>query len=88
MELGITGLRVLVTAGAGGIGLEIARAFWAEGARAGDRYNVCGFLALATLLEALPGVGGRVLDHLVWHEEPTRSAVSCAGMVFPGCGRA
>jgi hypothetical protein len=58
-------------------------AFWAEGARVRDRYNVCGFLALAALLETLPGSRGRVLDHLLWHEEPTRSAVSCAGMVFP-----
>jgi NAD(P)-dependent dehydrogenase (short-subunit alcohol dehydrogenase family) len=33
VNLGIKNLRVLVTAGAGGIGLEIARAFAAEGAR-------------------------------------------------------
>ncbi len=33
MNLGIKNLKVLVTAGAGGIGLEIARAFVAEGAR-------------------------------------------------------
>ena len=33
MELGIGGLRVMVTAGASGIGLEIARAFVREGAR-------------------------------------------------------
>ena len=33
MDLDIKGLRVLVTAGAGGIGLAIARAFAAEGAR-------------------------------------------------------
>ena len=33
MNLGIKGLRVLVTAGAGGIGLETARSFVAEGAR-------------------------------------------------------
>jgi NAD(P)-dependent dehydrogenase (short-subunit alcohol dehydrogenase family) len=33
MDLGITGLRVMVTAGADGIGLEIARAFVREGAR-------------------------------------------------------
>jgi NAD(P)-dependent dehydrogenase (short-subunit alcohol dehydrogenase family) len=33
MDLDIKGLRVLVTAGAGGIGLAIARAFTAEGAR-------------------------------------------------------
>lgn len=33
MDMGIEGLRVLVTAGAGGIGLEVARAFLREGAR-------------------------------------------------------
>jgi NAD(P)-dependent dehydrogenase (short-subunit alcohol dehydrogenase family) len=33
MDLGIQGLRVLVTAGAGGIGLEIARSFVNEGAK-------------------------------------------------------
>ena len=33
MDLGITGLRVLVTAGAGGIGLEVVKAFRREGAR-------------------------------------------------------
>jgi NAD(P)-dependent dehydrogenase (short-subunit alcohol dehydrogenase family) len=33
MDLDITGLRVMVTAGASGIGLEIARAFVREGAR-------------------------------------------------------
>jgi NAD(P)-dependent dehydrogenase (short-subunit alcohol dehydrogenase family) len=33
MDMGVQGLRVLVTAGASGIGLEIARAFRREGAR-------------------------------------------------------
>jgi len=33
MDLGIGGLRVMVTAGAAGIGLEIARAFAREGAK-------------------------------------------------------
>ena len=33
MDLDIKGLRVLVTAGANGIGLAIARAFVAEGAK-------------------------------------------------------
>ena len=33
MELGIQGMRVLVTAGASGIGLEVARAFVREGAK-------------------------------------------------------
>jgi NAD(P)-dependent dehydrogenase (short-subunit alcohol dehydrogenase family) len=37
MNLGIAGLRVLVTAGAGGIGLEIARAF----VREGGQVHVC-----------------------------------------------
>ena len=37
MDLGIQGLRVLVTAGANGIGLEIARSFVREGARV----NLC-----------------------------------------------
>jgi NAD(P)-dependent dehydrogenase (short-subunit alcohol dehydrogenase family) len=32
MDLGVKNLRVLVTAGAAGIGLEIARAFLREGA--------------------------------------------------------
>jgi short-subunit dehydrogenase involved in D-alanine esterification of teichoic acids len=34
MDLGINGLRVLVTAGANGIGLSIARSFESEGVRA------------------------------------------------------
>lgn len=33
MDMGLTGARVLVTAGAGGIGLEIARSFVREGAK-------------------------------------------------------
>jgi NAD(P)-dependent dehydrogenase (short-subunit alcohol dehydrogenase family) len=33
MDMGLKGARVLITAGAGGIGLEIARSFLAEGAR-------------------------------------------------------
>ncbi|MCA3648116.1 MAG: SDR family NAD(P)-dependent oxidoreductase, partial [Methylobacterium sp.] len=33
MDMGLMGARVLVTAGAGGIGLEIARSFVREGAR-------------------------------------------------------
>ena len=47
MDLGIDGLRVLVTAGAGGIGLAIARAFKAEGAKV----HVCDVdeMALAAL---------------------------------------
>jgi len=55
MDLGIQGLRVLVTAGAGGIGLEVARAFVREGARV----HVCDVdeRAMAALPKTLPGVG-------------------------------
>ena len=55
MDLRITGLRVLVTAGASGIGLQIARAFIAEGARV----HVCDAdeTALAALGESDPELG-------------------------------
>jgi NAD(P)-dependent dehydrogenase (short-subunit alcohol dehydrogenase family) len=55
MELGIQGLRVLVTAGAGGIGLEVAKAFVREGARV----HVCDVddRAMAALPKILPDVG-------------------------------
>ena len=50
MDLDIKGLRVLVTAGAGGLGLEVARAFTEEGARV----HVCDVDEEA--LAALPGI--------------------------------
>ncbi|TCT07796.1 SDR family oxidoreductase [Aquabacter spiritensis] len=57
MDLGIAGLRVVVTAGASGIGLEIARAFAKEGARV----VVCDVDAPA--LDALDsGLAGHVCD--------------------------
>ncbi len=60
-----------------------AKAFWAEGRRAGGKFNVCGFSALACLLELLPaGSHGRQAAYHNWHEEPTRSAVSFAATVF------
>jgi NAD(P)-dependent dehydrogenase (short-subunit alcohol dehydrogenase family) len=54
MDLDIAGLRVLVTAGAAGIGLEIARAFVREGARV----HVCDVdrAALDAMAESDPGV--------------------------------
>lgn len=54
MDLDISGLRVIVTAGAGGIGLEIARSFVGEGARV----VVCDVdtNALEALPSILPGV--------------------------------
>jgi len=59
-----------------------AESFWAESRRVGDRFNVCGFSALASLLEILPGAEGRLLDYEFWKEEPTQSAVSFAALVF------
>ncbi|MBN2123645.1 MAG: AmmeMemoRadiSam system protein B [Deltaproteobacteria bacterium] len=56
--------------------------FWEESRRVEDRFNVCGFSALACLLEVLPRAEGHVLDYQTWHEEPTRSAVSFAAMSF------
>ena len=52
--------------------------FWAEGRMVGDRFHVCGFSALACLLEVLPDCRGTLLGYDVWHEAPTRSAVSFA----------
>jgi AmmeMemoRadiSam system protein B len=56
--------------------------FWEESKRSQDQFNVCGFSALALLLEILPPCKGRLLHYETWHEEPTRSAVSFASMVF------
>ncbi|TGE01335.1 SDR family oxidoreductase [Methylobacterium nonmethylotrophicum] len=57
MEMGLNGLKALVTAGAGGIGLEVARAFVEEGARV----HVCDVDRDA--LAALPaGITGTYAD--------------------------
>ena len=60
MDLGIDGLRVMVSAGASGIGLEIARAFVREKARV----HVCDVdaEALARLRASDPGVTTSVCD--------------------------
>lgn len=59
-----------------------ASAFFLAGARAKNRHRICGFSALWTLLAVLPGIRGTVLDYDIWHEEPTRSAVSFAAVAF------
>jgi len=60
MDLDINGLRVLITAGAGGIGLVTANAFLAEGAKV----HVCDVdqEALENLATTAPGATGSVCD--------------------------
>lgn len=60
MDLGIAGLRVMVSAGANGIGLEIARAFVREGAKV----HVCDVdgKALAGLRKSDPSITSTVCD--------------------------
>ncbi|KMO19706.1 SDR family oxidoreductase [Methylobacterium platani] len=57
MEMGLGGLKVLVTAGAGGIGLEVAQAFVDEGARV----HVCD-VDRAALAALAPGITGTYAD--------------------------
>lgn len=56
--------------------------FWEESVRVKDQFNVCGFSAMACLMEILPPSRGQILGYEVWHEQPTRSAVSFAAVVF------
>ncbi|MEO5846071.1 MAG: SDR family oxidoreductase [Caldimonas sp.] len=60
MDLGLEGLRVMVSAGAGGIGLAIARAFVREGARVSVSDVDAG--ALAALAASDPGVHACACD--------------------------
>jgi hypothetical protein len=56
--------------------------FWEESIGVKDQFNVCGFSAMACLMEILPPSRGQILGYEVWHEQPTRSAVSFAAVVF------
>lgn len=56
--------------------------FWEESRSVKDQFHVCGFSALACLLEILPPCKGQILDYEIWHEDSTRSAVSFAAVVF------
>lgn len=70
--------QALIAALAAGDGM----ALWAESRKVRDRYNVCGFSTLAALLDAFPGMKGRLLDYEFWREEATQSAVSYAAIVL------
>ena len=59
-----------------------ADGLWSESARIEDKYNVCGFSALACLLETLPPSQGHLLGYEISREDPTRSAVSFAAAIF------
>ena len=61
-----------------------ADGFWSESRRIEDRYNVCGFAALACLLETLPPGHGNLLGYEIFREDSTRSAVSFAAAIFTG----
>ncbi|MDH4220814.1 MAG: AmmeMemoRadiSam system protein B, partial [Candidatus Aminicenantes bacterium] len=56
--------------------------FWAEAKRVNNRYRVCGFSALAILMELLSGRKGHVLGYDFWMEGATQSAVSFAALAF------
>ncbi len=58
-------------------------AFWAEAQRVNNRYNVCGFSAIALLLELFSGRDGHLLGYDFWMEDATQSAVSFAALAFP-----
>ena len=59
-----------------------AHEFWEESKRVEDKFNVCGFSTLACLLEVLPPSHGKLLAYETYREEPTKSAVSFAAVIF------
>jgi len=59
-----------------------ADGFWAESVRIKDEFNVCGFMALATLIEALPPATLSILCHDLLREPAAHSAVTFAAAAF------
>jgi AmmeMemoRadiSam system protein B len=60
-----------------------APAFWAEARKLNNKYNVCGFSAIALLLELFSDREGHLLGYDFWMEDATQSAVSFAALAFP-----
>ncbi len=63
------------------LGFGSAVRFWEETRRVEDRYHVCGFSAMACLLE-LFDAEGHTLDYEFWEEDATQSAVSFAAVLM------
>jgi hypothetical protein len=59
-----------------------ADGFWGEMLRVEDRFHVCGFPALACLLEILPPSTATILDYGIYRENATGSAVTFAAAAF------
>lgn len=59
-----------------------ADGLWEESGRIKDQFNLCGFSALACMMEILPPCKGQIIDYKIWHESPTNSAVSFAAAIF------
>jgi AmmeMemoRadiSam system protein B len=56
--------------------------FWEEVRLVRDKNNICGFSAIAVLLELLQPAKGCLLGYDFWQEEATHSAVSFAAMAL------
>jgi len=57
-------------------------AFWRESISVNDKYNVCGFSALATLMEVVDYKGGKLIDYDLNIEQATNSGVGFAGGIL------
>jgi AmmeMemoRadiSam system protein B len=58
------------------------REFWKRTAAVENKFNVCGFSALASLLEIIAPTEGISLGYEIWREDSTQSAVSYAALAF------
>ena len=59
-----------------------AKGFYKYIADEGDRRNICGLPPLYAMLTLLDGIKGKMLRYDHWFDQPTRSAVTFASMVW------
>ncbi len=57
--------------------------FYRHVASEGDARHVCGLPPIYTLLKALEGKKGRMVDHCHWFDQAEGSAVTFAALIFP-----